>query len=512
MPDKILQEKQYLRLNQIFSLCVLVIAYFTYFSAYEYPARLIWDEHFYLTDAQRYLSGVMFMEMHPPLGKQLIALGEWLFQPNAMIDLSAFLELERISSVPEGYSFKGVRFFPTLLSTLSAVLFFWILVNISRQPLLSFLFSSLYLFDNALIVQSRAAMLDGPQIFFAFATLLFFIYRLNKQLKGERNHLSHYFILGLLIGLCSAIRYTGLILILLIPFWSFALWKIDKTILNQSIIKKWLVLLLHSISSFTGILLVMFLTFYIHFSLGKTVANNTFNASPQYLKSIANAEQSELKNFIPLLVENVLFSQNYNQGVRSYKACMPGENGSLVISWPLMNKSIRYLADRSGSGEPGKGVTKYLYLHGNPIIWYSALWAVFLSISLLCSKYFFSVKIIAHQQNTKKQQWDLLISVFSLMYVSYLLVLLNMDRVFYLYHYLFPLYLGLCLFFILFNEIFEHSLQSKSPVFYLIIFIFCIEIFFSYWFFSPLTYYQPLSLEEFHQRQWFDFWSLRPLP
>jgi dolichyl-phosphate-mannose-protein mannosyltransferase len=502
-----MQNKEHLGLNLIFSLIVLFIAYFTYFDGYEYPAELIWDEHFYITDAQRYLSGVMFMEMHPPLGKQLIALGEWLFQSNKNIDTSKLLEYEKISSVPENFSFKGVRFFPVLLSSLSALLFFWILYNISRRPLLSFLFSSLYLFDNALIVQSRGAMLDAPQIFFALATLLFFIYRLNKLLEGKENTLIHYLILGILIGLCSAVKYTGLILIILIPFWFFANWKSNKNLLNQSVAKTLLTFFFQSTVTLMGLLLVLFLSFYSHFNLATKVTSNTFKASPHYLKIIVDKKQSDLKNFIPMLVENLLFTQKYNQEVRNYKPCKPGENGSLASNWPFMNKPIRYLAERDDNGK-----TKYLYLHGNPVIWYSVLLAICIVISLTCSKYFFPGKITIQQPTTNNLQRWLLIGVFSLMYLSYLFVFYSMDRVFYLYHYLLPLCFGLLIFYTLFIEIFDQSLQSGNALFYLAIFLFIAEIVFIYWIFSPLTYYQPLSLESFHQRQWIDSWNLKPLP
>jgi len=37
------------------------------------------------------------------------------------------------------------------------------------------------------------------------------------------------------------------------------------------------------------------------------------------------------------------------------------------------------------------------------------------------------------------------------------------------------------------------------------------EVIYTFWFFSPFTYYKPISTMEFMQRVWFDFWQLQPV-
>src|SRR4051795_6992849 len=105
-------------------LLVLFISYCTYFRNYWYPANLFWDENYHIASAYKYLHQVMFMEPHPPLGKLLIALGEYLFHPNSHLDTTSFLTMDFITTLPTGFSFVGVRFFPVLFATLSAGLFF----------------------------------------------------------------------------------------------------------------------------------------------------------------------------------------------------------------------------------------------------------------------------------------------------------------------------------------------------------------------------------------------------
>src|SRR5437588_5183702 len=120
-------------------LLVLFIAYCTYFRNYWYPANLFWDENYHIASAYKYLHQVMFMEPHPPLGKLLIALGEYLFHPNTKIATTSFLTTDYITTLPAGFSFVGVRFFPVLLATLSAGLFFLIVYQIGKHSFLAFL-------------------------------------------------------------------------------------------------------------------------------------------------------------------------------------------------------------------------------------------------------------------------------------------------------------------------------------------------------------------------------------
>ena len=55
---------------------VLVVSYFTYFDGYYKPATPFYDEHYDILHAERYINGITFFDIHPPLGKMFIALGE----------------------------------------------------------------------------------------------------------------------------------------------------------------------------------------------------------------------------------------------------------------------------------------------------------------------------------------------------------------------------------------------------------------------------------------------------
>lgn len=469
----------------IYALLVLFIAFFTYFRNYWYPQHLFWDENYHIVSAYKYLNQVMFMEPHPPLGKLFIALGEYIFHPNQYIDTADFLTTDYIKDIPAGFSFVGVRFFPVLFATLSAVLFFFILYKISKSSYLSFLFSSFYLFDNALIVHSRGAMLESIQIFFILGSLLYFLVLFDK----EKVTLLNYFILGILVGLVVSVKLNGVIFVLLFfpLFFYKARNKVNFLRKAQYFIK------VICIFGF-GTLLIFCGSYYIHGFIGQQVLENRYyHASSEY-KRILNKKQANNLFYLPLIIkDNLLFSQQYEAGVAK-----SDENGSLPYLWPFGDKSVDY------RWEIDNGFVRYLYLQGNPFIWFSGLFGIISSFLLVVRVFFFRRPI-------RNKRLFSLIAIFLALYIFYMGSLLTLARVMYLYHYFIPLLLSLFLSFIVYVYIFEKHLQRKNKLLFFLTGLFMIIVVLGYWFFSPLTYYQPLSRSDFLMREWLPFWQLKPV-
>ena len=484
---KTIRENQELYL---YAFAVLIIAFATYFFNYYTPAAVFWDENYHIASAQRYIDGVMYMEPHPPLGKLLIALGEWILHPNDALDLSALSQTSYIKNFPEGYSWAGVRLFPTLFGTFSSVLFFLVLYRIAKRADLAFLFSSLYLFENAFILQSRSAMLESTQIFFILLTILYFLIVLDK----ERVSYKDYAIFGVLMGLTLMVKANGLILILLFPFLFVyrAHWKHGYLVALKRFILDGVVIVL-------GMAAVIVVVFYVHFALGNKVGHSSFKASPEYLEIIKKGTNANPMNFPVMLKDNFDYMKNYANGVPKFDPCKKGENGSLVTTWPFGNKSINYRWSKHDDGK-----VSYLYLQGNPLIWFGVLFAVILAVALLLGRYIFGVEV-------KDRRLFYLIGVFTSIYLSYMLTVYNIERVMYLYHYFIPLLMGMFILFLIFNYIFKESIENQSKILYIAVVIFVLEIIYVYYFFSPFTYYKPLSTIEFIQREWFEFWKLKPI-
>ncbi len=468
---------------------VFIIASATYLFNYYNPPAVFWDENYHIASAQKYIDGVMYMEPHPPLGKLFIALGEWIVNPNSSLDLSSFTQTDYIKSFPQGYSFVGVRLFPVLFGLFGGVLFFLILYRISRSLEISFLFSSFYLFENGMILQSRSAMLESTQIFFIFATVLYFLYLLDKEKIGYR----HYAGFGLLMGLSFMIKANGLIMILLFP--ALFLYRVNW---QKGYIKALWRFVIDGAVIVLGMVSVIAIVFYIHFSLGAKLGAKTYSASPQYLKIIENGATANPMNFLTMLDDNFDYMRGYAKGVPRFDPCKKGENGSLVTTWPFMNKTINYRWSKNSDG------VSYLYLIGNPVIWFSVVFAILLGISLLLSRFAFGLKV-------KDKRLFFLVATFGSIYVSYMITLFNIERVMYLYHYFIPLFMGTFVLFTIFAYIFKESIESRSKPLLVAVVLMSLTIIYTYWLFAPFTYYKPLTTMEFLQRDWFEFWRLEPI-
>jgi len=473
----------------IYLFAVLIIAFFTYFQNYSKPAAVFWDENYHIASASKYLEGVMYMEPHPPLGKLFIALGEYILHPNDTLNVHYFTQTDYIKKFPAGYSFEGMRLFPTLFGAFASVLFFLILYRISRRQQLSFLFTSLYLFANAFILQSRSAMLESTQTFFIFLSIYYFLVLFDRESKSWKE----YFILGIFMGLAITVKINGLIVTLLYPFLYF--YRCNKSLGIFHHLKYFIG---YGLSVLLGILIIWVSVFYIHFNLGTTLGAKSYKASSQYKEILKDHTESNPTNFPIMMKDSIAYMVDYTKHVPKYNPCKKGENGSLATTWPFGNKSINYRWSKKD------GKTSYLYLQINPIIWFSIFLSIVLASALMISKMMFGL----HAKDTRLFY---LISLFTFMYFSYMVVMFNAGRVMYLYHYFVPLFFGAFVLFLLYNYIFKEELENNNKLLQFATYIFIAEVIYVFWYFSVFTYYTPITTPEFIDREWFEFWKLKPI-
>ena len=485
--------------NQLFNLwtwfflfLIFSLAFFTYFFRYAEPPLGFWDEGYHIASAQKYLNGVYFMEVHPPLGKLLIALGEKMFFPNGQQGKDGFygakfINTDQASKYPDDFSFAGYRFFSALLGWLAAPLLFLVFLYITRNSLFSAVLSFLYVFDNALLVHIRGAMLEGPLIFFTVLMVLIYFLLLEYGDKSKQFILLSLFF-GMSFGFIAATKIFGLAMILLLPAYLYSLlpnWK--------KIIKTTALFLL-------GFLIIYVAVWQVHFSLGKKIEpalsdNGYHQASPQYKQIISDGASGNILNFPVMIRDSIGYISHYNQGVSQLNLSNPAnENGSPFFLWPLGARAIRYRWDT-----PDSKVYKYLYLQSNPVVWLSAFLALLIGCSLLIASWFFELPL--------KNRY--LLTIFIGIYLSYMIAISFITRVLYLYSYFIPLILSFIVLGIVFMELNRFGrwkLTERSKTIILIVFA-CL-IFVSFIFYSPFTYHQPLTDRQFNVRNILPVWGL----
>lgn len=485
--------------NYFYIIALLLLSFLIYFSRFHKPEGLFWDENYHIASAQKYIDGVFFFEPHPPLGKMLIALGEVIINPNKNLDRSSFLDTDYVKGemLPAGFKFYGFRFASTFLGALSVVLFFLLLYSLVNNYYYAFLFSFLYLFDNAILVHSRSAMLEGIQFFFIIVTLLYFA---NLIRKKESYKPRDYFILSIFIGLATMVKVNSLILVLLAVFLFFIEHFKDilsLKIFNFNLIKETLLKVFVFLS---GIFLVAFLVFYVHFNITrKVVANRYYEITSREVKYIID-KQKFLNPFnnLKLMAEYVKFMHKYEKGVPKYDPTKPGENGSLPYHWLVGKKAINYRWEKKDNK------VAYVYLQSNPIIWGIGLISIISSILMVLVTTLFRLKI---------KNFNIFRSIifFLILYISYMAAMMRIHRVMYLYHYFIPLIFTFVLFYLLINYFFEDKIKKDNTVFTLSIMAIFILVVLAFFFYSPFTYFIPISTKEFMLRVWFKFWGLNPV-
>ena len=463
---------------------------------------MFWDENYHIASAQKHIDGVMYMEPHPPLGKMLMAVGETLFGDNDKLDMSALNKTDYLKGdqMPAGMSFTGWRWPSTVMMLMSALFFYGIIETITQRKWVALLFTPLIIFDNALVVHSRAAMLEGIQLFFILAALYWFARVVSRKIYGDRAiTLSDYAVLGVLIGLVVSVKLNGFVLLLLFVM----LFGVDQ----WQAIKNWRLgeVIIHLAKTVpagvTPLALVFFAVFYVHIGMGKTIVDNrTYKASPEYIAKIKAGDTWSPSTFVGAMQDNLRYISEYADGVPRLDECKVGENGSFALDWMVGKKTISYRWDRVT--QDGQAIVHYKYLVANPVVWFSVLAGIVLSIILIGGRYLYNAPI-------KEPRLFYWIFAFTTLYIAYMIAILQIERVMYMYHYMVPLVFGMINLALLFSYIFHDDVMQNRRHTMINLGIFAALVIGVFAFFSPFTYGFGLNEAQFELRNWFSFWKMQ---
>ena len=453
-------------------LLLLFAACCTYLPGYHTPSAFFWDENFHVPSAQRYLNGIFFMEPHPPLGKLLIAGGEWLLDANS--DDTHFISEEFAKDPPEGFSFAGYRLLPVVCGALLGPVLYLLILTLSGSLPLALLSGILPIFDNALVVHSRGAMLDPP-LLLSIVTAVLFYSLARAHAKYEYLWL---FLFSVSLGCAISIKVNGGILFL---------FAAHLAVQNRK-----------SISSLTLLsiptLLIWFSVWWMHYYLAFTIDpklpdRGLFEVSAPFAQKVRSGASREITAAFDWMKESAAFSKRYQEGVPPLDYCKDDENGSSPLIWPLGARTINYRWETIGE------LSRYLYLVPNPVNWFLGVLGVLFSVFYTCYSLL--------KGNVRSFQKDL--PLFSLFFSAYLLSWLSpyvIPRVFYLYHYFIPLLFSWILF-----ALFMQSIMSTAVKLSLV--IIALMSTGSFLWYSPFTYYLPMSRNDLESRAILPIWDLR---
>ena len=460
---------------------LIVLGLMTRFIFISTPAQVVFDEVHFGKFVSSYFSGNYYFDIHPPLGKMIIAAGAWFGGYGDYVAQNGVFSFKDIGGDYGSAPYLWFRFLPALAGSLIPLVVFLFMFEFGAGKLASFLTGLLLIFENSLLVESRLILMDAFLILFGFLGLYFFFKARNDDYPFPLIALS-----GLLLALSVSIKWTGL------GFWGACGLIFAYDLIYPTALKLRGISPAESIKDFVSLrwryfingliflviipLLAYFAVFQIHFALlPNCPAKGEGNGCDFMSKEFRDNQLNPWQEFSEL--NQKMWS--YNRGISASH-----EYGSKALGWPLMVRSVYYWVNDSGAR---------IYMIGNPVNWFLGLFGIL------------GIWFVPLSREKK--------IIIGLLYLANFLPFILVERVLFLYHYLFALIISLVAFSFVFSAIggsapggdeVVKSFSSRSKVFVVSCLLSVVSS--AFLFFAPLSYGLPLTDQEFRERQWSSLW------
>ncbi len=435
---------------------VTVVSFFTHFAYFNRQQTAVFDEVYFGSFAQSYFSNEYTFDIHPPLGKMIVA----AFTPAN--DMSEEVKFKNDAYQGEQPNFFRMRLAPALAGFLLPIIVMLVALQLGFSRVAGTAVGVAVALENALIAQSRLILLDSFILLFGFLGFLFY-------LKFRRKHQFYWLALsGLFLGMAISIKWTALSFILLVG--GSIAWDIFKQKKNR---------LLHFMGA-VCCLVVIPLVFYIsvfavHFSLQNQSGPGDAFMSQEFQSTLLGNP-----NYDYLAETNMSFQQKFielNTTMYTSNKSIINDHpyGSKWYSWPFLIRPMWYFVSPDGFSN--------IYLIGNPFTWWLSTLAVLALVIAMTLK-----------KQSRNYTNVILLAGLLLCWLPFILI----SRVMFLYHYFPSLVFSMLILFRLVD-----NMKRKRAIIMALLTISLL----SYLFIAPLTYGLQLSPDELYQRQILESWK-----
>ncbi len=379
--------------NLLLSL-LFVLGVLLHFVGLTHPATVVFDEvHFGKYVSAYCCTGEYFFDIHPPHAKLIIA------GVAKTLGFKGKETFEHIGGPYEPGSAFAIRFGPALVGVLIPILVFVLLLQFGASLGTAFLGGLFFVFDNALLVQTRVLALDGFLIFFTLASLSVFLFAMGRPDARER--LGCFAVSGALASLAASTKLTGLVAPGLLSL--MAIVDLARSF-SWTRLKEWTIA---GIAFLSAGLIMYFGGWYVHFALLPLPGPGDIWGHPS---------GHFWTDFVQL--QTTMFQANAGLGATHHDAS-PG------WSWPLMLTPLFYWSQGQDA----------LYFLGNPVVWWgmSLLFLVAVVVGLLSRVS--DLPFISFRGAHPRLYWIPLVGYAA----AFLPLAVAVSRVLFLYHYLTPL-------------------------------------------------------------------------
>ncbi|KAK7094771.1 protein O-mannosyl-transferase 1-like [Littorina saxatilis] len=227
------------------------------------PRAVVFDELHFAKFVSLYMKRIFFFDVHPPLGKMLLALA------GSYAGFEGEVKFDRIGAeFPSTVPVEALRLVPAVLGALVVPLVYQIAVELGLARWAALLAASFVLFDNALLVQSRFMLMEGMLIFFSCLAIMSYLKFRNLRHRAFSVRWWFWVCLTGVSFTCSlSIKYSGAFTALLIvclaakDFWALL---DDLRLTDMCLVKQLLARVLMLVCVPVGVYLAVF---YLHLTL-----------------------------------------------------------------------------------------------------------------------------------------------------------------------------------------------------------------------------------------------------
>ncbi|CAG9126824.1 unnamed protein product [Plutella xylostella] len=189
------------------------------------PDHVCWDETHFGKMASWYINRTLFFDVHPPLGKMLIALS------GSLTGYDGKFPFETPGDKYDGARYEGMRIFCTALGAMTVPLTFLTLWEMTKSLEASSLGTMLLLFDVGYLTLNRYILLD-PILLFFMSCSMYGAFKVRSLTSDGEPPLSARMLrwqifLGTSLACTMSVKFVGLFMVMFVGLRTIAdLWEV----------------------------------------------------------------------------------------------------------------------------------------------------------------------------------------------------------------------------------------------------------------------------------------------
>ncbi|XP_057317466.1 protein O-mannosyl-transferase 1-like [Hydractinia symbiolongicarpus] len=202
------------------------------------PSHVVFDEVHFGRFTSYFMQNRFFFDVHPPLGKLLLALAAYLTGYDGTFE---FNEIGQVIPADQMQHVYYLRLVPAIFGILLVPTVYEIILELGCSYWFAVFGGLLICFENMILVQSRFILLDSPMLFFIAFSICSYIKFVKQYYRPFTLYWWIYLIcLGVSITATVSIKYNGFLTVILIGgIAAFELWMLigDITVPARSVYK-----------------------------------------------------------------------------------------------------------------------------------------------------------------------------------------------------------------------------------------------------------------------------------